>query len=50
MVVTDIQMPPDRTDDGLRAAQTIRAAQPVRVDQQAPVPERESEREKVRVV
>jgi DNA-binding NarL/FixJ family response regulator len=28
VVVTDIQMPPDRTDDGLRAAQTIRAAQP----------------------
>ena len=28
VVVTDIQMPPDRTDDGLRAAQTIRATQP----------------------
>jgi DNA-binding NarL/FixJ family response regulator len=26
--VTDIQMPPDRTDDGLRAALEIRAAQP----------------------
>ena len=29
VVVTDIQMPPDRTDDGLRAAQTIHAAQPL---------------------
>ena len=28
VVVTDIQMPPDRTDDGLRAAQTIRETQP----------------------
>jgi DNA-binding NarL/FixJ family response regulator len=28
VVITDIQMPPDRTDDGLRAARTIRAAQP----------------------
>jgi DNA-binding NarL/FixJ family response regulator len=28
VVVTDIQMPPTRTDDGLRAAQTIRAEQP----------------------
>ena len=28
VVVTDIQMPPDRTDDGLRAAQTIREIQP----------------------
>ena len=28
VVVTDIQMPPDRTDDGLRAALEIRAAQP----------------------
>ena len=28
VVVTDIQMPPDRTDDGLRAALKIRAAQP----------------------
>jgi DNA-binding NarL/FixJ family response regulator len=27
-VVTDIQMPPDHTDDGLRAALEIRAAQP----------------------
>jgi DNA-binding NarL/FixJ family response regulator len=27
-VVTDIQMPPDNTDDGLRAAQEIRATQP----------------------
>lgn len=28
VVVTDIQMPPDRTDDGLRAALAIRAAYP----------------------
>jgi DNA-binding NarL/FixJ family response regulator len=28
VVVTDIQMPPDRTDDGLRAALQIRAARP----------------------
>jgi DNA-binding NarL/FixJ family response regulator len=28
VVVTDIQMPPDSTDDGLRAAIEIRAAQP----------------------
>jgi DNA-binding NarL/FixJ family response regulator len=28
VVVTDIQMPPDLTDDGLRAAIEIRAAQP----------------------
>jgi DNA-binding NarL/FixJ family response regulator len=28
VVVTDIQMPPDGTDDGLRAAQQIRALQP----------------------
>ncbi len=28
VVVTDIQMPPDRTDDGLRAALEIRAAEP----------------------
>ena len=28
VVVTDIQMPPDRTDDGLRAALKIRGAQP----------------------
>jgi DNA-binding NarL/FixJ family response regulator len=28
IVVTDIQMPPDRTDDGLRAALEIRATQP----------------------
>ena len=28
VVVTDIQMPPGNTDDGLRAAQQIRAAQP----------------------
>ena len=28
VVVTDIRMPPDNTDDGLRAAQRIRAAQP----------------------
>src|SRR3954451_15329946 len=28
VVVTDIQMPPDHTDDGLRAAQTIRAELP----------------------
>jgi DNA-binding NarL/FixJ family response regulator len=28
IVVTDIQMPPDHTDDGLRAALQIRAAQP----------------------
>ena len=28
VVVTDIQMPPDRTDDGLRAALEIRGAQP----------------------
>jgi DNA-binding NarL/FixJ family response regulator len=28
VIVTDIQMPPDRTDDGLRAALEIRAAQP----------------------
>ena len=28
VVVTDIQMPPDRTDDGLRAAPEIRAAEP----------------------
>ena len=27
-VVTDIQMPPDNTDDGLRAARQIRATQP----------------------
>jgi DNA-binding NarL/FixJ family response regulator len=27
-VVTDIQMPPDRTDDGLRAALEIRTAEP----------------------
>ena len=27
-VVTDIQMPPDNTDDGLRAAREIRATQP----------------------
>ena len=27
-VVTDIQMPPDNSDDGLRAAQQIRATQP----------------------
>ena len=27
-VITDIQMPPDNTDDGLRAAQQIRATQP----------------------
>ena len=28
VVVTDIQMPPDLTDDGLRAAQRIRSSQP----------------------
>jgi DNA-binding NarL/FixJ family response regulator len=28
VVVTDIQMPPDSTDDGLRAAMEIRSAQP----------------------
>jgi DNA-binding NarL/FixJ family response regulator len=28
VVVTDIQMPPDNTDDGLRAAQQIRATRP----------------------
>ncbi len=28
IVITDIQMPPDSTDDGLRAAQQIRASQP----------------------
>jgi DNA-binding NarL/FixJ family response regulator len=28
VVVTDIQMPPDLTDDGLRAAQQIRSTQP----------------------
>jgi DNA-binding NarL/FixJ family response regulator len=28
LVVTDIRMPPDRTDDGLRAALTIRATMP----------------------
>jgi DNA-binding NarL/FixJ family response regulator len=28
VVVTDIQMPPDRTDDGLRAALEIRASEP----------------------
>jgi len=28
VVITDIQMPPDLTDDGLRAAQRIRATQP----------------------
>jgi DNA-binding NarL/FixJ family response regulator len=28
VVVTDIQMPPDGTDDGLRAAREIRASQP----------------------
>ena len=28
LVITDIQMPPDLTDDGLRAAQQIRASQP----------------------
>jgi DNA-binding NarL/FixJ family response regulator len=28
VVITDIQMPPDLTDDGLRAAQQIRATQP----------------------
>ena len=28
VVITDIQMPPDHTDDGLRAAQQIRASQP----------------------
>lgn len=28
IVVTDIQMPPDHTDDGLRAALEIRAAEP----------------------
>jgi DNA-binding NarL/FixJ family response regulator len=28
VIVTDIQMPPDRTDDGLRAALEIRASQP----------------------
>ena len=28
LVITDIQMPPDMTDDGLRAAKEIRAAQP----------------------
>ncbi|MFC5066300.1 response regulator [Actinomycetospora atypica] len=28
LVLTDIRMPPDRTDDGLRAAVRIRAAQP----------------------
>ena len=28
VVITDIQMPPDLTDDGLRAAQQIRSARP----------------------
>jgi DNA-binding NarL/FixJ family response regulator len=28
VVITDIQMPPDLTDDGLRAAQRIRSSQP----------------------
>src|SRR3954468_17123168 len=28
VVITDIQMPPDSTDDGLRAAMTIRAERP----------------------
>jgi DNA-binding NarL/FixJ family response regulator len=28
VVITDIQMPPDNSDDGLRAAQQIRATQP----------------------
>jgi len=28
VVIADIQMPPDRTDDGLRAAQQIRATRP----------------------
>ena len=28
VVITDIQMPPDHTDDGLRAALEIRAAEP----------------------
>jgi DNA-binding NarL/FixJ family response regulator len=28
VILTDIQMPPDRTDDGLRAALRIRSAQP----------------------
>jgi len=28
LVIADIQMPPDRTDDGLRAALAIRAARP----------------------
>ncbi len=28
VIVTDIQMPPDSTDDGLRAARAIRAARP----------------------
>jgi DNA-binding NarL/FixJ family response regulator len=28
LVITDIQMPPDFTDDGLRAAQRIRSSQP----------------------
>jgi DNA-binding NarL/FixJ family response regulator len=28
VVITDIQMPPDLTDDGLRAAQQIRSSQP----------------------
>jgi DNA-binding NarL/FixJ family response regulator len=28
LVITDIQMPPDNTDDGLRAAQAIRASLP----------------------
>jgi DNA-binding NarL/FixJ family response regulator len=28
LVITDIEMPPEMTDDGLRAAQRIRAAQP----------------------
>lgn len=28
VVITDIQMPPDQTDDGLRAAQLIRASDP----------------------
>jgi DNA-binding NarL/FixJ family response regulator len=28
LVITDIQMPPDMTDDGLRAAKQIRSAQP----------------------
>jgi DNA-binding NarL/FixJ family response regulator len=28
LVITDVRMPPDRTDDGLRAAIEIRAAQP----------------------